>query len=251
MGTDLTGGVEFRLGGVGGPWELTDLSVDCIGRDYDAFGLFFGVRNYAGFAPIAAGRGLPDDASAELLDLINEPVYDRTFITAADLAAVDWNKKALTTDGRMHDYAYRDGQLVEVGKGFPGDRWQEVAGPDAPRDGRYFPEGTEWVVGERIYRVERLVQCDVLRHNSGLRELVASMLELGRSHGGQNVRLVVWFDQPAAADRHAGNRPVTGSPRQKVRVFVWPANRRVGDPPLTGSPRQSDRFGGRADGKSA
>ncbi|SDT81697.1 hypothetical protein SAMN05216371_6776 [Streptomyces sp. TLI_053] len=67
MGTDITGYLEYRA-----PQDdqepvrhaSHDLHSLGVGRDYDAFGCLFGVRNYANFRPLAAGRGLPADASA-------------------------------------------------------------------------------------------------------------------------------------------------------------------------------------------
>jgi len=41
-----------------------DLDLICMTRDCDAFGCLFGVMNFAGFRPVAVGRGLPADADA-------------------------------------------------------------------------------------------------------------------------------------------------------------------------------------------
>ncbi|MER5602289.1 hypothetical protein [Streptomyces sp. NPDC002265] len=71
MGTDIYGGIEFRhtYAGTddydGEPWVTAmDLWPLYDETDYKAFGLLFGVRNYAGFPPLAAARGLPADLSS-------------------------------------------------------------------------------------------------------------------------------------------------------------------------------------------
>ncbi|MEV7233076.1 hypothetical protein AB0N06_03510 [Streptomyces sp. NPDC051020] len=60
MGTDIVDFIECRASWYekGKPWSA---AVDLLymGRSYDAFGCLFGVRNRAGFRPLAAGRGLP------------------------------------------------------------------------------------------------------------------------------------------------------------------------------------------------
>ena len=69
MGTDITGAIECR------PWPKFNpegswvyaIALDLLytGRSYDAFGCLFGVRNYAGFRPLAPDRGLPEDTTEE------------------------------------------------------------------------------------------------------------------------------------------------------------------------------------------
>ena len=38
-------------------------------RDYDSFGCLFGVMNFAGFEPVAAERGLPEDVAPQTAGL--------------------------------------------------------------------------------------------------------------------------------------------------------------------------------------
>ncbi|MFJ9703893.1 hypothetical protein [Streptomyces sp. NPDC101234] len=77
MGTDIYGGIEFRhpYAGTedhdGEPWVTAmDLWPLYDETDYTAFGLLFGVRNYAGFRPLAAGRGLPADLSSNMRSVL-------------------------------------------------------------------------------------------------------------------------------------------------------------------------------------
>jgi hypothetical protein len=71
MGTDIHGGIEFRHPHAGTdyydgePWVTAmDLWPLYDETDYAAFGCLFGVRNYAGFQPLAPDRGLPVDLSS-------------------------------------------------------------------------------------------------------------------------------------------------------------------------------------------
>jgi hypothetical protein len=118
VGTDIEGGVEIRPGGCGTPWMLTTLSLDELPRHYDAFGLLFGVRDYAGFVPVAPGRGMPADASVELRQLScgSSSEHDHTWITWTELASIDWTAPAPTVDARIHEYKITSDGLVRVGK---------------------------------------------------------------------------------------------------------------------------------------
>ncbi|MGC5031868.1 hypothetical protein [Micromonospora sp. DT229] len=195
MGTDIAGGVEIRPCGPGSPWLLTDLSLDDLPRDYDAFGLLFGVRNYAGFDPVAPGRGLPDDASPDLLALQSDDEHDHTWVTWTQLAHIDWNALAPRVDDRIHEHELTGDGPRFIGKaGHHGHAWRAVAGEHADPRGSSYPEGTQWRAGGRMWRVERLRQADVLRVDPQLCALFDAMRDLAERLGGDNVRLVVWFD---------------------------------------------------------
>ncbi|MEV0396411.1 hypothetical protein [Polymorphospora rubra] len=196
MGTDIAGGVEIRPNGPGSPWLLTDAGVDDLLRNYDAFGLLFGVRNYAGFEPVSPGRGLPADASTELLALrLSDYEHDHTWVAWTELARIDWTAQAPRVDDRIHEYELTSDGPIIVGKaGHHGRAWRAVAGEDADPRGSSYPEGTQWRAADRMWRVERLCQGDVLRGDPLLRALLDTMRDLAERHGDDNVRLVVWFD---------------------------------------------------------
>jgi len=66
MGTDIHGHIEI----VPYPWstrwqKIMDIS-PLAGRNYDVFARLFGVRNYEHYVPVAADRGIPDDADISL-----------------------------------------------------------------------------------------------------------------------------------------------------------------------------------------
>ena len=196
MGTDIAGGVEIRPHGRGSPWLLADVSLDDLPRHYDAFGLLFGVRNFAGFEPVAPGRGLPEDASPGLLGLqLVDSEHGHTWVSWAELARIDWSAQAPRVDDRIHEYTLTGDGPRLVGKASDNGRaWRAVAGEHADPKGSAYPEGTEWRAGDRIWRVERLSLGDVLREDPPLRALLDTMRDLADLHGGDNVRLVVWFD---------------------------------------------------------
>ncbi|MFJ7244871.1 hypothetical protein ACIQWA_09495 [Kitasatospora sp. NPDC098652] len=69
MGMDIHGFIEYRRthgapvdeGGEDTAWSAAmDLYALYCGRNYDEFGRLFGVRNLAGFRPLAPDRGLPE-----------------------------------------------------------------------------------------------------------------------------------------------------------------------------------------------
>ena len=116
MGTDISGFVECRSwrlheDGEDTPWRAAiDLFFLNITRNYDAFGCLFGIRNYANFRPLATERGLPADASeavrAELDRLSQWPdqAYGTTWVSWAELVAIDWTEEAEAPDSRLHRY---------------------------------------------------------------------------------------------------------------------------------------------------
>ncbi|WBB57197.1 hypothetical protein [Verrucosispora sp. WMMD573] len=196
MGTDIAGGVEIRPHGRGSPWLLADVNPDALPRHYDAFGLLFGVRNFAGFEPVAPGRGLPEDASPELLGLrFGDSEHGHTWVSWTELDHIDWSAQAPRVDDRIHEYRLTSEGPRLVGKASGHEHhWRAVAGEHADFKGSAYPEGTEWRAGDRLWRVERLSHSDVLRADPQLRALLDTMRDLAERYGGDNVRLIVWFD---------------------------------------------------------
>ncbi|GAB7109400.1 hypothetical protein JCM4814A_77140 [Streptomyces phaeofaciens JCM 4814] len=190
MGTDINGVVECRptsglLDARHVRWgAAVDLRFLLDQRDYDAFGCLFGVRNHAGFRPLAAGRGLPDDVSAETRRIREERVsgaHDTTWIGWPELARVDWDEPAAEVDGRVHEYAPApDGGWTRVGKRL--------------RPGHGRPEGDAWTEHGRLFRVARLTRRDAVPEDGDWAPVWTVMRTLAELHGGENVRLVVWFD---------------------------------------------------------
>ncbi|MFK4155102.1 hypothetical protein ACI2LV_24330 [Streptomyces fungicidicus] len=208
MGTDISGFVECRARhlheeGQGPVWRAAvDLFLLNTTRNYDAFGCLFGVRNYANFRPLAAGRGLPADASetvrAELGRLSEWPdqAYGTTWITWAELKAVDWGEPAEKADSRLHQYRRTPDGLRLTGKSAWSPRLAEAVGLPGPVPGeaREWPEGSEWLIGDTLYRSERLRRRDAVPETGEWKPVWTVMEALASQHGDDHVRLVVWFD---------------------------------------------------------
>lgn len=194
MGADIHGFVECRatfgavLGsgrGVGEDWAAAiDLGLLYGGRSYDAFGCLFGVRNYAGFRPLAAHRGLPGDVSEQVraaYESLGRDGHSASWIGWAELERVDWGESAETVDERVHRFAF------DAERG-----WVRTGKALGSRRGR--SEGAEWVEGDTLFRVVRLTRRDAVPEGGEWAPVWVAMRALADVHGAENVRLVVWFD---------------------------------------------------------
>ncbi|MEU8897493.1 hypothetical protein [Nocardia sp. NPDC048505] len=200
MGCDIHGYIECRVWWRRDSWQAA-MDFDLIegGRDYDAFGLLFGVRNHAGFRPIAAHRGLPKDASQTVRDAYAEDgFHSGTWIGWEEIARIDWSVPAEEPDARIHEFRRGpDGRWAEAGKAVWSARFAELAGKsDRPEFGygESWPEGTEWVDGDTMFRVVRLTRGDVIAQGGSWQPTWDVMAALAAVHGADKVRLVVWFD---------------------------------------------------------
>ncbi len=166
------------------------------GRSYAAFGCLFGVRGTA-FTPLAADRGLPEGVSSlvESLCTGDADSHSPTWISWAELEAADWDEPSPD----IYPYEYRrgpSGEWQRTGLADPG-RWS--ARRTGVHAGRFpdsldeWPEGTEWVDGDRLVRVARSTRRDAVP-DCYWGDLWTVMRTLARRHGSTNVRLVVWFD---------------------------------------------------------
>ncbi|WP_369145635.1 hypothetical protein [Streptomyces sp. R44] len=162
MGADIHGFIECRVtyGTIDeedSSWfAAIDLFLLYGGRSYDAFGCLFGVRNYAGFRPLAEQRGLPPDVTDEVRSgYESDPTlyHSASWIGWEELAAVDWDEPALTVDAR--------------------DAWRQ--------------EG-------KIMRVARMTRREAVHEFGEWDPVWATMKALADVHGPRYVRLVVWFD---------------------------------------------------------
>jgi hypothetical protein len=118
MGVDISGSVEAKL-----PfyeergWQpVIDLFWLHSVRDYDAFGCFFGVRNYAGFRPLAPERGLPADVSPQVkqeVERFGKEAFGLSWIAWEEIKQIDWDEESLHVDKRVHEYRRNErGELV-------------------------------------------------------------------------------------------------------------------------------------------
>lgn len=205
MSTDINGyikvGLRHRFRGV--RWQAAE-KLSVMGH-YDMFGCLFGIKNYANFRPLAPERGIPPDASPTVKKAVAEAerifgrdtpdFYAETWITWAEIKAIDWNEKALAPDRRLHRYKrQKDGSLEYAGKsGWSGEWGQEfnVTPEQALIDGVFWTEG-EREIGEHVYRAETLQRKDVLTVEWV--DLFKTLEDLAAKYGDDLVRLVVWFD---------------------------------------------------------
>ncbi|MCU7826128.1 hypothetical protein [Kitasatospora sp. DSM 101779] len=191
MGADIHGFVECRAThGVLDEdddirwWPAVGLDLLYGGRCYDAFGCLFGVRNHAGFRPLADGRGLPEDVTAEVrreYEARGRDAHGASWISWAELAAVDWDEPAEAVDARVEEYSLVPTRgWVLTGKSF--------------RDAGGRPEGAAWIQDGKLLRTVRMVRRDAVPADGPWAPVWQVMGALAGVHGAANVRLVVWFD---------------------------------------------------------
>jgi hypothetical protein len=211
MGTDINGFIECRRDcrdyGSDSNWHAA-IGLEHLNevRDYDAFGCLFGVRNDFGilddeaFEPLAAHRGLPHDVSKRVRALYEDrDGHGTTWISWAEVEKADWNEVSLQPDPYVHEHrrdADGDWQLHKRHYGAP-QAFVDLCG--CPQDiadmpGLHFPEGTEWLDGDRLFRIGRLRRKDVVLPDGQWKPVWTVMRTLADLHGSEAVRLVVWFE---------------------------------------------------------
>jgi hypothetical protein len=206
MGIDIAGAIECRTAfGYGDrrdlPWSyVVNLTVLNETRNYDAFGCLFGVANFAGFAPIAANRGLPADAAEQTrIAQGDADAFATTWIGWNEVGAVDWNEPAVRTDARIHEHVPDgDGGWRYDSKGAWSPRLAKHLGIVGHQSGygeTDWAEGTQWVIENRLYRVGRLHRRDAVTPTGEWQPVWSVMKTLASLHGDHNVRLNVWFDR--------------------------------------------------------
>jgi len=187
MGTDIHGWVEIKqIQAVAedpshpARWEGVIKIDNLIRRNYDMFSSLFGISSYAAFVPIAPARKLPHDLSEETTaDYVTwEEILGETWISWAEIAAVDWTEDAL--DSRPHEYqASVTGQLNYTTK-------------SAPLVSEVIQEGHTWHIDATTYKIERITRQQALSPDWTL--LFQLMETLVSIYGENGVRLVVWFE---------------------------------------------------------
>ncbi|OMI39808.1 hypothetical protein [Streptomyces sparsogenes] len=129
-----------------------DLSPLYSGNDYTAFGCLFGVRNHAGWAPVAAGRGLPDDASAQVRRDYEQwaplgALHSATWVTWQELEALVGSSPATARPGTWTSGSAKLGfHRVTRGQALgPGSGWEHVFAVMKALAGRFGPQGVRLV----------------------------------------------------------------------------------------------------------
>ncbi|MFD3498088.1 hypothetical protein ACFWWT_19765 [Streptomyces sp. NPDC058676] len=207
MSTDIDGGIEFRHPGVGTDyyegeawicamdlWPLYDET------DYASFGCLFGVRNYAGYRPLAAGRGLPDDVSNGLRERLQPSVADghlsgATWVTWAEIAALDPASAPEHYVGRL-TWSYEATPATLHQQLVPAEWSPEVIATVGPRPQELERSDYwgEWISGDLLCRYESLTAGSILGPRSHWPHVFAVMKAMADRFGEDAVRLVVAFD---------------------------------------------------------
>ncbi len=196
MWTDIHGYLEAYDRSLG--WRaVCDIGMLAL-RDYETFGLLFGVRRQD-YSPIAARRGFPADASRESRQAYQryaryDDVHSATWVLWKEIAAIDWEAQArhFEAQGKRHiewtdlEWEYLFTRLKRLiaeaekrprKKGITAVDWKELA-RELERD-----------LAERK-KQRNLIDVPM----PDWQAIFYLMKQLANKYGPQHVRLVVWFD---------------------------------------------------------
>jgi hypothetical protein len=122
-----------------------------------------------------------------------DQAFGTTWIGWTELASVDWDERAAAPDSRLHQYRRTDDGLKFIGKASWSAGFARAVGlaGDEPRT---WPEGSEWLVGDVLYRSEVMTRREAVPEHGEWKPVWDVMAALAAVHGDENVRLVAWFD---------------------------------------------------------
>ena len=205
VSTDIYGAIEvYRLEPYDdpadiGPWmRALDLYPLYRGNDYFALGCLFGVRNWAGWEPIAAGRGLPGDVSEavraefETDARIDSAVGGQTWVSWAELNSLDMTVTPQCR-GVLEAWTGPECRYQRVDDEWPAFVVAEYGAPPLGRTPAEAPYGT-WQVGDVRLKYHAPTRLDALGPNTGWEHVFAVMEALAGRFGDDGVRIVAWFD---------------------------------------------------------
>jgi hypothetical protein len=205
MSTDIYGFIEVRAPFAdhdwyeGQPWlTCMDLCPLYFGSDYLAFGCLFGVRNWIGWQPIAAGRGLPTDVSAEGrrdydTGVGTGAVHGATWIGWAELRDLDMTVQPAARGLLQVRDAPSSIRRYRVDDGWPHEVIDKYGVPPVGPSPVDVSAG-RWTIGEVTFEYGPLTRFDVLGPGTGWEHVFEVMHALSGRFGDDGVRLVVWFD---------------------------------------------------------
>lgn len=193
MGTDIAGWVEV-LQDTG--WQGVIFVWPLVEREYGVFGSLFGVRNEDDFVPAFPARGVPEDASTEVLDELGKMgdlAVGATWALWDEIRRLDWDEKG--------DNLTRRAVI-----------WEKDENPRPGGDSAWQDEGERWHLRRTsqtaeggyedfyrgkssqsvVYQERQWSRREVLRR--GWRLVFQLMEDLAASYTPEGVRLVVWFD---------------------------------------------------------
>ncbi|MDR8414376.1 hypothetical protein MTP10_37305 [Nonomuraea sp. 3-1Str] len=208
MGADIHGFIECRTWtpglDVGETAWCAAISLGMlVGRDYAALDCLFGVRSSGHWRPVAAGRGLPQDASESTkagLAEWGEAAFGVTWLNGDEVAAIDWDEPALHPTNVAQYRRLPDQSLELVYRSVWSRRFARVSGVntlavDPDQIAVLWDEGTEWKDGDTVFRVERATRGHAVPPDSLWHGVWTVMRTLAHVHGDDAVRLVAWFEE--------------------------------------------------------
>ncbi len=182
MGCDIHGWVEYNWGA---NWEPMLNAESVLSRNYDTFGLLFGVRNYVNFKSIAPERGIPKDVSDFVKkDSLDGDSHSHSFITLEEYNAIDWETESQEYDGRIHMYDKVKGE-------WKSSRKASMAG-SIDVNSVLSTGKKELIKGDTKYVVEKTKAKDCLGWH--FEEMFKYLNKIQKEYDYYKIRLVVWFD---------------------------------------------------------
>lgn len=190
MGCDIHGYIEVQRYENSSYWRpLLDIR-GVVSRSYDTFGSLFGVRNYAGFDPLFADRGLPEDVGYTTRDEYGSwgvDAHSASYVTYDELQAVDWDEESEIPDRR---YSVLDADGEPTGAKFSyASGWADVieANEDALARGEAVPNEA----GDKYLQRRYQTRADAL---SGAWEWLLFEQWPLLEDRFPATRMIVWFD---------------------------------------------------------
>lgn len=234
MGCDINAAVEYRTGAdqpwqcaqfpdkLYGQYDWHDkpFTFECdFSRDYDLFAILGNVRNGSGFAGIKTGegfepmsddRGVPDDISDEASEVLSNE-HSATWVTLAEILAYDWDRST-GHNGVVDAVEFASWDVMKQWDPAPSSYSGDVGGGSvrhvsvdemraAVKEalGNLHPRSDEGkaALKEKLSSTFTRVEWTESYSKAGEQLwtlALPKMLNLGREHGFDNVRLVMDFD---------------------------------------------------------
>jgi hypothetical protein len=204
VGADIHGWVEYWHADLEcwiGVIKLAPLVCD---RNYELFAWLFGVRRRPDIAmrwkdaPIAAGRGLPPDASSEVaseyttaLERFPTAYYGTTWASWREVQAIDWDEPI--EDRIVASRRDAMGQKQPGGTLWWRSQFVAAHADLVPGPAEALAPGDRWIVEDTVYEVVSMRRRDVLERRW---ELLFHLMETlsSRLQSTDHLRFVVWFD---------------------------------------------------------
>ncbi|MCC5580332.1 hypothetical protein IMZ11_32405 [Microtetraspora sp. AC03309] len=206
MGTDIYGFIEVRHLSVGKDWHEGEAWAVCMrldvlyeGSDYAAFGCLFGVRDWLGWTPVAAERGLPADVSESVRTeyerdaRLDDAIHSCTWVSWAELRELDMTvRPAARGMLEIHPRPWMI-ERYRIDDQWPDEVVEQYGMPPLGASPVEAPAG-RWEVAGATLEYGPVTRLDVLGPGTGWEHVFEVMRALAQRFAPDGVRLVVWFD---------------------------------------------------------